>query len=188
MEFDTPMQALSHICEGLLDEAAALANPEPISAEQVPEPYAELLVHNEHMTVRLEKYHGQPVRLRVLQEHIEDNIYRREIVLLAGASDMIVEVGIVRLNLDKVPADVRTEILDRDKPLGDILIDHDILRRIEPRWYLRFTQRCGLLLCFSDPPPETAFGRIGTIHCNGEAAIELLEVVTDRKGGMPSAT
>ena len=188
MEIETPTDALSHICEGLLDEAAALADPEPVPVQDVPQAYAELLVHNEHMTVRLGRYHGTPVRLRVLQEHIADNIYRREIVLLVGQTDTIVEVGVVRMNLSKVPLEVRDEILARNKPLGDILIDHDILRRIEPRWYLRFAQRSGLLLCFSDPPPETAYGRIGTIHCNGEAAIELLEVVTDRKGGIPSTS
>ncbi len=183
LKHETPAEALKHICEGLLDDAAALTQPVLVGEDELPASYRQLLAHTEHMTLRLPEYHGQPVRLKVLQESVTGHIYRREIVLLPENSDSVVEVGIVRLDLDLMPENVREEILARETPLGDILIRNEVLRRIEPRWYLRFEPGSHLLLCFGHSPQDGAFGRIGTIYCDDEPAIELLEIVTDLKGG-----
>ena len=38
-----------------------------VAAQDVPEPYRGLLVHEHHMTVTVEAYHGSPVNVRVLR-------------------------------------------------------------------------------------------------------------------------
>lgn len=145
----------------------------------MPERFQELLVHQDHMTVRLEEHYGRKVALRVLEEHAMGDIYRRRIALLIDGTEDVVEFGVVRIDLQHLPDEARAEVLQRSRPLGDILIRHNLLRRIEPRWYLRIPLTCPQLTCFGANVSGDAYGRVGTIYCNGEPAIELLEVVAD---------
>ena len=64
-------------------------------------------------------------------------------------------------------------------PLGAILITNEVMRRIEPKWYFRFTADAPMAAHFAGG--GAAYGRVGIIHCDGAPAIELLEVVTDHK-------
>lgn len=147
-----------------------------VAPDAMPAPFRELLVHNEHMTAMLRAHFGEPVALDVLDHQQGEQAYRRRILLHLPSDGSIVEFGIVRIDLRYLPDDAAREIADRDRPLGEILIRHDVLRRIEPRWYLHFPDGVG------EPrvPPIAGgfFGRVGTIYCEGEPAIELLEVVT----------
>jgi hypothetical protein len=53
-----------------------------------------------------------------------------------------------------------------------------VLRRIKPRWFMRFPGGGPLLTFFGDTTGRPMYGRIGTIYCNEEPAIDLLEIVT----------
>jgi hypothetical protein len=133
------------------------------------------------MTVELERHHGAPVRVHVLEEHLDGDIYTRKISLTpAGQDSKVVEWGIVRLDFRYMAPAVRDEILRKELPLGAILIKHDVLRRIKPRWFLRFPPGGPVLSLFGDAQAaQPAYGRVGTIYCNGEPAIELLEIVVN---------
>ena len=77
--------------------------------------------------------------MHVLDEHLDGDLYTRKIKPDARrAADTVVEWGIVRLDFRYMAAAVRDEILAKQLPLGAILIKHDVLRRIKPRWFLRF--------------------------------------------------
>jgi hypothetical protein len=89
-----------------------------------------------------------------------------------------VEVGVVRLNFRFMSREVRDEILKRETPLGAILIRHKVLRKVQPRWYMKFPANAPLLAAAGAIFPHTTYGRLGTIHCNGEPAIEVLEIVS----------
>ncbi len=196
-------EALADLCGDFLPSCGPVSRCVAVEPADLPTPVAELLVHHDHMTTRLEEHHGQRVELRVLREQREGDLYRRTIVLCGTESGEVVEFGVVRIDLAFTPPNVRREILDGRAPLGDILIRHDVLRRIEPRWFLRFPADCSLISTatllrtakFSEraaevgsppqdsrPPqdnrPPQEFGRVGTIYCNEQPAIELLEVVT----------
>lgn len=150
-----------------------------LPAEQLPAGARHLLVHERHMTERLRAHYRADPRLEVLSERAapgeggED--YSREILLHASTATTPIEFGIVRIHSRWLAAETMAEIRRRARPLGDILVAHDVLRRIEPRWYFRFDadSRPGKALQVREP----AFGRVGVIHCNGAPAIELLEVV-----------
>src|SRR5262245_26745812 len=73
---------------------------EIVPADQVPQPYHRLLVHEHHMTVTVEAHHGKAVYLRVLQRHRQGSWYARKILLLPVGTAMVVQFGIVRINLD----------------------------------------------------------------------------------------
>lgn len=173
--------AVTALCSHLVDPNVARLGAEQVSPDEMPETYRRLLVHTEHMTTTLNEFHGRPVTLDVLKDHLEGDDYRREIVLHLQDTGRVVELGIVRLDLGVTDAEVRTEILARKTPLGDILVRHRVLRRIDPKWYLRFSGESPILEYFQEDQPEEVFGRVGIIYFHEKPAVELLEVVTDAK-------
>jgi chorismate-pyruvate lyase len=164
----TAEEALASLCHGM--RAA------PVTPDQLSPVAHRLLVHQGHMTEVLEAHHAGRARLTVLEDHLHENVYWRKILLEIHGN--LVEYGMVRIFLQYVPKHAAEEILSRKIPLGRVLISHDVLRRVEPRWYVQvaadeFKKHFGIA-----PPAPTAFGRISIIHCNGEPAIELFEAVT----------
>jgi chorismate-pyruvate lyase len=148
-----------------------------VQPENIPHPQDELLVHHNHMTVVLQRHHGKPVDVHVLEEKSEGHYYRRKISLTPQGSDKVVEWGIVRLDLRYMPEDVTREIQEKHAPLGAILIKHNVHRRIKPRYFLRFPEGSAVLKLFTPEPQGLVFGRLGTIYCDHEPCIELLEIV-----------
>lgn len=135
-----------------------------------------LLVHHHHMTVTLESYHGSPVSVRVLNRKLQGDAYTREIELICNRTGQSVLHGVVRIHLQFCKEDVRALILSESEPLGRILIRHGVLTRIELVGLLLINADCVPLSWF----PSAAFpapGRLAVIHCDGEPAIELLEVI-----------
>ena len=133
------------------------------------------------MTTELQRHHGKPVEVHVLDERLDGDLYTRKIFLTPAGSDKVIEWGIVRLDFRYMSSEVREEILRKQLPLGAILIKHDVLRRIKPRWFLRSPAGGPVFRLFSDShaPGGPVYGRIGTIYCNEEPAIELLEIVAN---------
>ena len=115
-----------------------------------------------------------------MEEHLDGDIYTRKINLTPRGTNKVVEWGIVKLDFRYMSAAVREEILAHRLPLGAVLIKHDVLRRVKPRWFLRFPGGGPVLRLFdpraSDGP---AYGRVGTIYCNEEPAIEVIEIVVN---------
>jgi hypothetical protein len=129
----------------------------------------------------LQKHHGQAVHVHVMEEHLTGDSYTRKISLTPGATDKVVEWGIVRLNFQYMSPEVRDEILAKKMPLGAILIKHNVHRRIKPRYFLRFPENGQVLKLFGDKDREPAWGRLGTIFCDDKPCIELLELVVNTK-------
>lgn len=156
--------------EPLIDSA------EHIPSSQTPEPYKQMLVHDHHMTVTMESYHRSTVDVRVLNQHLHDDIYSRKIVLLKSGTDQVVQFGIVRFKFQYVTDDVRAEILAGETPLGRVLINHNVLRHIDLGAILQVTAGPGLASLLQMPRGETTYGRLATIFCNHRPAVDLLEI------------
>jgi len=148
-----------------------------ITADQMPEPYRSLLVHEHHMTVTVEAHHGSLVDVKVLERKRDGNSYARKILLALRSDRRIVQFGLVLIWLDYCSPEVRAEILAEKTPLGRILINHNVLRRIEPTDYLRVTPGPEMMQWFGLTTSQPAYGRLALIHCDGKPAIELLEIV-----------
>jgi chorismate-pyruvate lyase len=148
-----------------------------VEADRLPEPERSLLAHEHHMTVTVEQHFGSLVDVRVLEHKLEGDSYARKILLPLQSDGRIVLFGLVRIHLQFCSQQVRDEILARDKPLGRILIEHDVLRRIEPTAYLRVIPGPEMLTWFGLAKPEPCYGRLAIIHCDHQPAIELLEIV-----------
>jgi chorismate-pyruvate lyase len=167
---------LASLCEGFFDNLAWLSNCELVVADQIPPEIRRMLVHGEHMTATLKRHYQQPVALRVLDHHTDGETYRRKILLTVDEGKRVVEFGIVRMKFAALDDAAREVVLSRETPLGEIFERFDVLTKVEPRGYLRFTSDTPIVQCFG-PATAAAYGRLGVIHCNGEPAVELLEVV-----------
>lgn len=150
---------------------------EEIPADQVPQPYHKLLVHEHHMTVTVEAHHGRLVNVQVLEERQVDDAYARKILLTLQGSGQVVQFGVMRIRLSYCAPAVRQAILSRRTPLGRILIEHNVLRRIEPTAYLRITPGPAMMQWFGLKEARPTYGRLAMIHCDGQPAVELLEIV-----------
>jgi len=176
-DMSTGLLALVSLCDGFHDEAEVRAAAEPVAPDDIPAPFHKLLVHREHMTTTLETLHGAAVALKVLRHHHQGDDYAREILLTLPGSGKVVEFGIVRMDLRLITPGVRSEILAGEAPLGDILIRHDVMRRIDPKWYFRIQPKSSLAQSFGSQPSSDFYGRLGVIHCNGQPVIKLLSVI-----------
>ena len=154
---------------------AELCDFEPIEA--VPAPYDLLLDHHNHMTVTVEAFYEDKVDVIVHRAEKEGRWYTREITLTTQQNQDIVQYGIVRLDINRLQPNVWNEIESRDTPLGRVLIKNNVLREV---------QLCGLWQISAGPAlasrmrlriGEQLFGRTALIYCDGEPAIELLEIV-----------
>jgi hypothetical protein len=148
-----------------------------VAPDAVPEPYRGLLVHNHHMTVTVEAFYGSPVNVHVLERRLADDTYARKILLELQSDGRVVQFGVPRIRLNFCSAPVRAAILEERTPLGRILIEHDVLRRIEPTAYFRITPGPKLTRWFGLPAPRATYGRLGIIHCDEQPAIEVLEIL-----------
>jgi hypothetical protein len=158
------------------EEQPLVANVEYIPASTTPEPYKTMLVHEYHMTVTMENYHGCPVDVKIIARHLEGEQYSRKILLTKSGTDDVVQFGIVRFNFQYVTPDVKQEILDGQIPLGRVLINHNVLRHIDLNAILRLTAGPGLAEYLQMPEGDVTYGRVATIFCNQQPAIDLLEV------------
>ncbi len=144
---------------------------------EVPPPYDGLLVHDYHMTVTVEAYHGDLVDVRPLTIRHEDEWYSRKIVLTLRGSGRVVLFGIVRVNLAQCAPPVRAEIVAGKTPFGRVLIKHNVMRRIEPTGFFRIESGPKQMAWFGLTEPAPLFGRVAFIRCDGRRAVELFEVV-----------
>ncbi len=110
---------------------------ETISGELVPEPYKTLLVHADDMTPTLERFHAEPIHLRVLSSQQRDDAYYREVVLVLDPDERPVEFGAIKINLHLFPPAARQAILGERRPLGTILHEHAIAHFSRPKAFLK---------------------------------------------------
>ncbi len=122
---------LDQLIKLFYDDPVRLGHFQELNPAEVPDPGHQLLVHNKHMTVTVEKYHSSPVDVNVLQTRRDGEHYARKIVLTRQSDERPVMFGVVRLNLSLLAPEVRQEIEGQRTPLGRILIDHNVLRAVK---------------------------------------------------------
>lgn len=172
------MPDLNELVKLFYDSPDGLAQFEAAAGDQVPEPYRRLLEHEHHMTVTVEAYHKSPVDVIVLEKKVTPTHYAREILLVRQSDQRVVQYGIMRVNLNYLEPEVQKEILSESIPLGRVLINHDVHRRIDLKSLWKVTPGEALCEVFGLNASQITYGRTAMIFCNHEPAIELLEIVT----------
>ncbi len=176
-QISQPIPDLQELVALFFQQPDELATFREVGSEEMPPSARKLLAHHSHMTVAVESHHDCPVRVDVLQTVLEEPHYAREILLRRESDHRVVQFGIVRLDLRVLSEDVRREILAQSQPLGRVLIAHDVLRVVECVALWEVTPGPRLQQLFGLPLQQRTYGRTALIHCNGVAAVELLEIV-----------
>jgi chorismate-pyruvate lyase len=148
-----------------------------VSSDDVPEPYHKLLVHTHHMTITVEQFYRSSVDVRLLTSRRAGNEYARKILLATHDTRRVVQFGLVRIDLSVCPEPVRNEILEGKTPLGRVLIQHNMLRRIEPVAFLRVSLSPTMADWFGVQKGTTTYGRVGVIYTGDRPAVEVLEIL-----------
>ena len=169
---------LDSLVDIFFEDHSQLGGFDEVPATAVPEPQRSLLNHDMHMTVTLEKFHSGSVDVEVLQARRSQSVYSREIMLRRQSDGRVVQYGIVRLHFEHFTEQVRSEIENRELPLGRILINHDVMRQVRLLSLYRVHSGDALAKALGISSGEPCFGRTALIYCNGQPAIELLEIVT----------
>jgi hypothetical protein len=171
-----PLTELEALFELFPESQPLVARAEHIPSSQTPEPYKQMLVHEHHMTVTMESYHGTSVDVRVLDQKFDEDMYCRKILLLKSGTEDVVQFGIVRFNFQYVTLEVKEQILSGEIPLGRVLINHNVLRHIDLGAIVKLTAGPGLASHLQMEEGATTYGRLATIFCNHRPAVDLLEV------------
>ena len=150
---------------------------EHVPASLVPEPYKAMLVHDRHMTITMEHYHGCPVDVHVIDRTTDaQGIYGRKIILTKEGTDVPIQFGIVRFDFQYVTDAVRDQILSEQIPLGRVLINHNVLRHIDLGAILHVTAGPRLARYLRMEEGQETYGRLATIFCNKRPAVDLFEI------------
>jgi hypothetical protein len=171
----------SPVLEALVDlfynSASDLGEFEEVTAGEMPAPYGDLLDHHAHMTVTVERFHGCPVDVQVLEVRTSKTHYSRKITLTRQSDGRVVQFGLVRLCLDFLDPPVRAEIEGQMTPLGRVLIKHNVLREVQLISLWKVAAGEELTKLFGCAAGAVSYGRTALIYCNGVPAVELLEIV-----------
>ena len=149
---------------------------EIVYAKDMPEPYHTLLVHDRHMTVTLEDFWKSPVNVHVIDCHEDGPLYTRKISL-SNDTGRSVEYGAVQIDLSCCSDAVRQQIVSRDTPLGRILVDNDVMTRINCRLYFRLTPTPEIMRTYGLDNNEPLYGRFATVEFDSQPAMILIEVM-----------
>jgi chorismate-pyruvate lyase len=181
-EVTPPADELESLIALFYPNASQLGNFTQCDSHSMPLPYQQLLAHEAHMTVTVEQRHGCEVTVEVLESEQVGNHYIRKILLRKSTDHRVVQYGIVRLALDTLDAAPRDEILARQTPLGRVLIKHNVLRQVQLLAVWRVICGPELANYFEVEQGHETYGRTALIYCNGEPAVELLEIVAPEAG------
>jgi chorismate-pyruvate lyase len=151
---------------------------EPVNVDQMPADYRSLLAHQEHMTVSLENYHHSPVSVKVLDEWRDETSYARTSLLSRHSDGAVVQFGIMRIWLTDLPETAQAEITGRKAPLGRVLIEHNLLREVEPISLWEIVPGPVLKKHLHRTDNESIFGRSAQILVDERPTVQLLEIPT----------
>ena len=155
-----------------------LPSVERLRGSQVPDPYRKLLVHHDDMTPTLEKFHQQPIRLRVLQHHQLGEVLSRQVLLLLGDSERSVEFGAIRIYLDQFPPQARKLILEGRLPLGNILASEQVSHSSHPKAYVRITSDAIINKALGIGEATSLYGRRNRLASASQKTLaEILEIL-----------
>lgn len=149
-----------------------------VAPEDMPQPQRRLLVHNGDMTSTLERHHGEPIALRVLELRQVDDRYARHIVLHTAHSQQPVEYGALRVHLSQLEPDVRAEVLEGRKPLGGILNARGMHYRSCPGSFFKVFSHELMTEALGLSGPQWLYGRCNCLGSpDGRTIAEVVEIL-----------
>ena len=151
---------------------------EEVGEDELPPLYGKLLAHDQHMTLAVESHHGCPIDVEVRKSCRTPTHYQRNSLLTRQSDGRVVLFAIMRAALSLLSPAVRQEIESEQIPLGRILIEHNVLRKVRLLSLWKVIPTVTLREAFRLDRLEVCYGRTALIYCDAVPVMELLEVVT----------
>jgi hypothetical protein len=172
-----PASILYPLSEFYERSGVPLPHVERLAPSAVPEPYRRLLVHERDMTPTLEAEYGLPVGLRVLERAVAGGVASRRVVLILGA-ETAVEMGAIRIFLDRLPPPARQAVLEWREPFGSLLRRNRLAHYSRPSAYFQVTADASIAAALGIQSARALYGRRNTIW-NGvdEPLAEVVEIL-----------
>lgn len=149
-----------------------------IAADLMPEPERSLLVHDRDMTSTLTRFHGDQLRLDVLDRRLHDDHLARHIVLRTVSEHRPVEYGAIRIRFDGLDEDVLAKILEGEQPLGGILNEHNVGYKSCPGGFFRIRATDLMADVLELPGASWLYGRCNCLSASGGRNIaEVVEIL-----------
>jgi hypothetical protein len=154
---------------------------ELIDPSQIPEPFRRMLVHKSDMTSTLEKYHGEPLELLVLDRAIRDGFLFRHIVLAGRETGQPVEYGAIRIALTALGEEARREVIECRIPLGRILVSHGVTHVSCPGGFFQVHSNALMNRVLKLDGPRWLYGRCNCLSdASGRVLAEVVEILPNR--------
>ena len=148
-----------------------------VAPYEIPMPYRSLLVHEDDMTITLERHFGGRVVLRALSTFRSGAWYFRRVLLVQEYSGRPVEMGAIRMKLDAFGSRLHKQILGNEIPLGRILRDGGFKYVSHARAFLAITPNPEMMGVFWMREPKTLYGRRTEIVRDGTKIGDIVEVL-----------
>ena len=115
-----------------------------IEGGAMPQPFRQLLVHDDDMTPTLEAWCGSELRVRPYHRQERGGEYHRCVALEEVGTGRPVEFGVIRIMLPMLPPMVQDRVREASRPLGGILAEAGIEHHSHPVGYFR-VRSCDLI-------------------------------------------
>lgn len=149
-----------------------------VAPDEIPHPERELLVHNRDMTSTLQRYHGEPIVLRLLDYRLVGDCYLRNVVLETAREQRPAEFGAIRIHLPFLGDPAQAEVLAASTPLGAVLKRHGIAYRCCPGAFFKIFSNRWIAQALRMEAAQWLYGRC---NCLGDGAgrtlAEVIEVL-----------
>jgi chorismate-pyruvate lyase len=148
-----------------------------ISRARVPPPYHGLLVHEDDMTLTLERHCGGRIAVRVLSCALKGQSYFRRVLLVEESSARPLAMGAVRIRLDVLGARGRAHILREKEPLGRILRESGVDFVSTPTAFFEVRPNAEMMGVFGMPASRILYGRRTHLTLAGARIGDIVEIL-----------
>jgi chorismate-pyruvate lyase len=151
---------------------------EPLTAQEVPEPYCSLLCGAHDMTPTLEAFHQDRIRLEVRKRWEEGEALWRLVVLHCQEDGRPVEFGAIVIHLSLFPEEAREQVLEGQCPLGTILATHHLYHTSHPQAFFRIQADSMIRNALCVGQNEWLYGRRNYLRTqDGTILADILEIL-----------
>lgn len=157
---------------------ASTPDVEFLSADALPQPARDLLVHDRDMTSRLAQFHGSGIGLEAHSADRQGPYLFRVSVLRRVDTGVPVEFGAIRIDLTGFAGVARQQIEDASLPLGAILVEQQIPFTSHPSGFFRIGATGYLEEYLGAEPGDLLYGRCNQLrHPDGQLIADVVEIL-----------